>query len=179
MVGCSLKSCFVGPALLNEITVDGLKTSDNHFLRGTVFRHVVLRGHVGKLLCRSQVDMDDATSHIQRTFDVANEVWYRDVDWALDITEADYDELELLSVPALLVRRDPDRQVIVTREKAMRREWESLDLSRTYWPALLDGFLRGGGRDVVLAAPREKSRRWPRLVEGLRLLQAAGIAEPG
>jgi hypothetical protein len=99
------------------------------------------------------------------------------VDWALDITEAEFEEGELQRVPAELVRRDAETQVVVTRASAMRGEWRRLDLSRTHWATSLEFFLERGDPDVVLVAPK-RSRQFRQLLDGLKMLRDAGVAEP-
>src|SRR5262249_31081617 len=79
--------------------------------------------------------------------------------------------------PAALVLRDPATQFVVTREKALLGSWRDLDLSSTHWATSLEFFLSRGDRDVVLVAPKH-DREFGKLLDGLRLLRHAGVAEP-
>ena len=118
-----------------------------------------------------------ATSNEQASFDEMNSSFYEMVDWALDISEARFMECDIRRVPARLIRRDPETQVVVTREKALLGEWRNLDLSRTLWSGWIELFLKDGDADVVLVAPKRhpKFKEW---LGGLKLLRDAGIAEP-
>jgi len=113
----------------------------------------------------------------QAAFDEANARYYEAADWALDISEARFVECDIRRVPARLIRRDPETQVVVTREKALLGEWKKLDLSKTYWGGWIDLFLKDGDPDVVLVAPN----RHPKFIDwldGLKMLRDAGVAEP-
>jgi hypothetical protein len=59
----------------------------------------------------------------------------------------------------------------------MKGKWRELDLSETHWPTAIEFFLEEGTPDTVLVAPK-RDRNYPVLLEGLRKLRKAGIAEP-
>ena len=113
----------------------------------------------------------------QAAFDQANAEYYKTVDWALDISEARFYECDIRGVSASLIIRDPETQVVVTREKALQGKWKELDLSKTYWAGWIDLFLQSGEPDVVLVAPKRypKYQDW---LDGLKMLRDAGVAEP-
>jgi hypothetical protein len=96
---------------------------------------------------------------------------------AADISQGEFEECEIQSIPAKLVRRDPETQVIVTRAKAARGEWRKLDLSKTHWGVSLNFFLNRGDQDIVLVAPK-RDKKFSVLLDGLRMLRDAGVAEP-
>jgi hypothetical protein len=118
-----------------------------------------------------------ASPEEQEAFNAANAEFYSSVDWALDISEAEFVECDIRGIPAHLIRRDPETQVVIKREKALTGEWRTLDLSETYWPAYIEGFLEDGEDDVVLAAPIQDPK-FRVLLEGLQRLRDGGIAEP-
>jgi hypothetical protein len=118
-----------------------------------------------------------ATQRQQNAFDEANAAYYAGVDWALDVSEAEFEEVDIRRVPARLIRRDPKTQVVVTRERAMEGRWRELDLSKTDWAGWIDMFLKDGDSDLVLVAPK-RDRKYRDLVDGLKALRDAGVAEP-
>jgi hypothetical protein len=179
-----LKDCFsaasdVGPAILDEVIVDGLDSGPELlFVWGAAFRHVLLRGKVGSIKVNRGLGIQDPA--LDQRLCEANRAFYATVDWALDISQMEAVDFELEGVPARLVRRDPETQVVVTRERAMRGDWRQLDLSKTYWASVLDFFVRLDKvkePDIVLVAPR-RNRKFKALKTGLDLLRAAGVAEP-
>jgi hypothetical protein len=115
--------------------------------------------------------------HEQRAFDEANAEYYRHVDWALDISEGEFKDLELRGVPARLIRRDPETQVLITRKVALQGPWRDLDFRSNVTPACISLFLGRDEPDYVLVAPK-RSRRFRDCVADIELLRKAGIAEP-
>jgi len=112
----------------------------------------------------------------QPEFDASAEKFWQSVDWALDIREAQFIECDIRGIPARLIRRDEETQVIVRREKAAEGEWRRLALSDTQWPTALQFMLDSGDPDTVLVASK-RDRAFKRELAGLRLLRDAGIAE--
>lgn len=167
---------FVGPGIVEDCLIDGLKISKHLQTTGTVFKHVVIRGAVDKLMITPYVDLFKDYPTVQRSFDEANRTYYETVDWALDISGGLFNDCDIRAVPAHLIKRDPETQVVLTREKAMRGEWCDLDLSDTHWPTSIEFFLKDGYSDCVLAAPK-RSRNFAKLLDGLQKLRDAGVAE--
>lgn len=174
--GCEVRGCLIDAAVLEDILVDGLKTRGLLQTWGAVFRHVTLRGRLGRIMLSPAIASGVATPSEQRAFDEANARFYRDTDWALDITEGEFEELDLRGIPASLIRRDVETQVVVTRKKAMSGAWRNLDLSKTYWATSLQFLLDFGYPDTVLVAPK-RHRKYRDLLDGLKMLRDAGVAE--
>lgn len=176
---CEVEHCFIESAIIEDCIVDGLKTLGDLKICGAVFKHVVLRGKIDKVMITHpwspylSDEPPDADLPIRR----ANAEYYKHVDWALDISQGEFQELDIRSVPARLIRRDPETQVIVTREKALQGDWKYLPYPDNLWAGWIDGFLHDETPDVVLVAPK-RSKRFKPLLEGLKLLRQAGVAEP-
>jgi len=176
-VNCEVRRAFVGPAIFDEVVVDGLKIHHLLQLWSPAFRHVVLRGRIGRLMVSPFVNPATATEDQQRAFEDANRTFYDSVDWGLDLREADLAEIDLSGVPGRVVLRDPRDQALVTREAALRGEWRQLDLSGTWWGIVLEDLVRSTFESAALIAPRRHTK-YKKLVEGIRRLRDAGIAEP-
>jgi hypothetical protein len=176
-INCQVTSGSIQCAVVEDVTVDGLKTNRLFQTWAAVFKHVVLKGKIGRVMFSPAAAPGVANQDQQQAFDDANAAFYQRVDWALDISEAQFEECDIRNVPANLIRRDPETQVVVTRAKAAQGEWRKLDLSKTYWPVFLNGFLNDGDRDIILVAPK-RSKRFPALLDGLKMLRDAGVAEP-
>jgi len=177
LIQCEEIGCAVESALVEDVLIDGLKTSDLLQTWGAVYKHVVLKGNIGRIMISPVIAVGMANPREQAAFDKANEEYYKTVDWALDISEARFLECDIRRVPAHLIRRDPVTQVVVTREKALLGKWKKLDLSKTYWGGWLDYFIKSGNEDLVLVAPKRhpKYNDW---LDGLKMLRDAGVAEP-
>jgi hypothetical protein len=177
LIQCEQSGCALEAAIVEDVLVDGFKTNGLFQTWGAVFKHVTLRGKIGRIMISPAVATGTATPAQQRAFDEANAAYYAGVDWALDISEAEFEEGEIQRVPAHLIRRDPATQVVVKREKAMQGTWRQLDLSKTHWATSLEFLLERGDPDVVLVAPK-RSRKYRDLLDGLKMLRDAGVAEP-
>jgi hypothetical protein len=177
LVGCTQRACFLDAAIVEDSVVEGLRTHDLLQTWGTVFKHVVLRGRMGRIMFSQEISTGTAPLSTQRAFDDANATYYSTVDWALDITDAEVEELDIRGVPARLIRRDPESQVIVTRERAIRGRWREIDETQSYWPTAIRLFLDRGDPELVLVAPK-RDRRYRQLRDALIELRAIGVAEP-
>lgn len=168
---------FVGPGIVEDSSIEGLRISNHLQTTGTVFKHVVVKGKIDKFMVTPYVDVFKEYPGVQRSFDEANRRYYGDVDWALDISEAQFKDCDIRSVPSGLIRRDPETQVVLKREKAMEGRWREIDLSGTHWPTSIDFFLKDGEQDRVLVAPK-KARNFKSLLEGINRLRDARVVEP-
>lgn len=163
----------LGPVLVEDTEVDSLATTGVCMAWGAAFKHVALRGKCGKLVLNLPRPNERAEA-----FRKANDEYYSRVDWALDISRGEFEELELRGVPADLVRRDPSTQAVVRLETVARMQstWEKLDLAGTPWPLALRDILRWNVKDEVLVAPK-RSKNFQHWLAGLELLRHAGVAE--
>jgi hypothetical protein len=182
LTNCTNFNSQIGPAVFDEVTVDGLKSNDILILWGPSFRHVVLKGKILGQLKINETSTLRGEARDEEAFAQARAAFYKDVDWALDISEAHFGgEFDMRGVPAKLVRRDPKTQVVVTRGKAVKKAWRTkIAAWNTWWPFVIDLFLSDGDPDVVLVANRSgrREKTFKRLVEGLDDLRRAGVAEP-
>ena len=166
-------------AIVEDCLIENLKIEELLQTWGAAFKHVTLRGKIGPLMLSNCLcPTSTTTDAMQRAFEEANTAYYANVDWALDISKAEFTEdCDIRGIPARLIRRDPDTQVVITRERAMRGEWRNLDLHQTYWRAGIEFMLERGDADVVLVAPK-RAKDFEHLLRGLQLLREAGVAEP-
>jgi hypothetical protein len=171
-VNCGLKS-----AVVEEVIVDGLTSKrDPLFCRGAVFKHVVLKGDVDRVVLKPHPTSGADDEAIARDFSEFRRAYYSEVDWALDISEIRCLELNIHSVPADLVRRDPQTQAVVRRHNISSGLLSDLSWLGAEFTMSLDLFLNRGDEDLILIAPKKK-RQYPRLVEEIERLRDVGIAD--
>lgn len=181
LIDCEEVGCGLDCAIVEDTLVDGLKTSDLFQTWGAVFKHVTLRGKIGRVMVSAVLAPDTkgfAPADQQRALDEANRRYYERVDWALDIREAEFAEADLRGVPGHLVRRDPSTQALVRREQALKGTWREVDLSGTHWGISLEMLARDGTVDSEVFVASRRARNFKALVAGLARLREAGIAEP-
>lgn len=173
---CVADACTVQGAVLEDVTVDGLRSPGIFRVSAAAFRHVTLRGQVDDLLVHPSLWPGPVTEAEQRSFDDANAAFYADTDWALDIRDAEFGAAEIKGVPTRLIRRDPETQVVVSHHNALQGKWRRLGLNDTPWPALIQFLIDDGDVEKLLIAPK-RSRDFRRLQQGLMRLKEAGVAQ--
>ncbi len=178
--GSTATGCSVGPAILEEVVIDGLTVSDLLIVWGAFFRRVTLKGRVGSIKVNPYPDFDEADPELAGGFDKGRAAFYAGTDWALDISEALFREFDLGGVPARLIRRDPKTQVIVRRKRAESFPWrKKVAPWNTFWPTVVELALEENDPDFVLVAPKAaRKARLQRLVDGLENLRDIGLADP-
>jgi len=177
---CRQKNCSINPSFVEDVTVEDLDSESLLIVWACAFKHVVLRGNVGNLKINRSIPFSyarrDLRPALQSAFDRTNREYYEDVDWALDIREAEFTSGTVLGVPANLVRRDNATQFILRHEAIVEGRWRELDLSRTYWSPLLNAYHERAEGDVILIAPKA-SRDFDAALAGLVSMYDAGILE--
>ncbi|HEY6203917.1 MAG TPA: hypothetical protein VI056_12860 [Candidatus Limnocylindria bacterium] len=181
LVDCSVHATYLNGAIVEDTIIDGLRTSARTHLLvfGAVFKHVTLRGKIGTLISRPYTHLFDDESHPERDqqFKQANAAYYEQVDWAIDIREAQAAEITLIGVPARLIRRDPATQAVVRRATLADDKWKAIDLGKAYWHVTIQEMLDGGFDDVVLVAPK-RSTNYAEHLRGIEILRSERIADP-
>lgn len=175
-IDCEQHGCALETAIVEDVLIDGFKTNRLFQTWGAVFKHVVLRGKIGRLMTSPFVATGRGKSEEQKAFDEANFHYYSKADWALDISEAWFDEADLRGIPAKLIIRDPETQFILTQEKALKGIWREVDLSGTPWRIAIELFLNSGAEDEVFIAPKQNPR-YRILLDGLWRLRDKGVFE--
>lgn len=182
LIDCTENGSSIDTVILEDCLVKNLKTSGLFQIFGAVFRHVVLQGQFNRLMInndvppRGDVNLPYQYENVD-AFREANAEYYRQVDWALDISKGEFKELDIRGVPGRLVRRDPETQILVTRKRTLEGAWRDLPFRESLTAFSLEFMLKQEMADTVLIAPK-RHRKFPSFLEDLRLLREAGVAEP-
>jgi hypothetical protein len=165
---CVVKRSVSSGARFSDVLVDGLVTPSLQ-LEGCAFRHVTLRGRIGPLmLVPPNASMP---SELQAAFAAGLRDFYAGVDWALDITEAEFEGADLYYLPGDLVRRDPETQFL------LRRPAPGADLSGlpVYAEIAIRRFESTPFDTLVAVAPK-KSKKFPEILAHYQELRARKLA---
>jgi len=182
LIDCTENGCSIGTAIVENAFIENLKAPGLFQTFGAVFNRVTLRGRIDRLMITNDVlpsvlmVEEDRQREID-TFRHANAKYYSHVEWALDISQGEFRELEIRGIPSRLIRRDPETQIVVTRERVAESDWRQLDFSESLTSFSLNFLLEEGWPDMVMIAPK-RHRKFPLYLEDLQLLRQAGIAEP-
>jgi hypothetical protein len=176
---CRVSASAVGPAVLRRLKIDGLKTDSLLIIWGAVFDQVLFAGRIGKIKVNRHVHHADQSDRLQKPFDEFRQTFYEQVDWAIDISRAEFSLLELSGIPSRLIRRDPETQMVVTRERALNPDWRRrVSQDSTHWPFAIDMFLATGELDRVLVVPTAGPKKQAeKLLRELQELRALGVVE--
>jgi hypothetical protein len=176
IINCDMRNATIGPALFRNIVVENLK-SDSMILFSPVYEHVTLRGRFGRWMIHGAVQPGPPYWMPPAYWESCLR-FYKNVDWALDISQAEFADFSFRTggVPTHLVKRDPETQVVVRREQVIEGRWRRLGLAG-YTEVGLKLLLEDQATETVLVVPK-RMKDAKRLVEDLRTLQAAGIAQP-
>jgi hypothetical protein len=177
LTSCTQSYCTIYPAVIEDTVVDNLECNETFLVYSPAFKHVVLRGRIGNVSIIPHFRLDaDLESKEQRRFSRAIADYYSDVDWALNIQEALFNEVQIGGIPTELIQRDEDTQMILTRDRALEGKWKSIDLAGTHWQLAIERLLQHGEPARVLIAPK-LATNFDRLLESLLEMRDRGIVE--
>jgi uncharacterized protein YjbI with pentapeptide repeats len=174
-------NCSINGSVFEDVSLHNLKRTGDAplFLWGCVFRRVKLSGRLSGIKINRAIGAGPAFHAVQPAWDSAASKFYADVDWALDISEAQFPGgVTFEAIPGHLIRRDPGRQVLVTRKALSAANIDSLDFDKTAINIALSWFLRGSMFDSVVVAARSDSKWAKRDGAVLNMLRSEGLAEP-
>jgi|SRR5690242_1280156 len=177
---CAANGCGIGPAIFEDVEIDGLATNDLLIIWDATFHHVKLAGEIGKIKINPWAHFADRTKATQEPFTQSREALYQSIDWALDIREARFKGFDAAGIPARLFRRDPESQAVVTRELVSAEGGQRLaQADGNPWLPWIRGALSGGFSDGVLVTPLGAPKKTrDEFLAGLRQLRDLGIVEP-
>jgi hypothetical protein len=143
-----------------------------------LLRHVTLRGKIGPIKINKVAHFQDRNRNVVATADPKQPEHYENVDWALDISQAQCVDLSIEGIPARKIIRDPATQVVVTRRLAKKGGWrKKVSDWNSYWPYVIDYHLDDGEDDMVLVAPKgNKKAKFKKLLDGIKELCDLGVA---
>lgn len=176
LVGCHVRKCLIGPALLEDIHIENLN-SDVTIVWGAVFRHVTIKGRCDNLMIHGAADSGMFHGDLVRYLDLCD-VFYAGVDWALDIREAEFEDfwIRTRGIPSHLVRRDPETQAVIRREKAISGKWREMGLCGLT-QIMFKEFIRDELDSFILVAPKRGKQDFKEVMADISRLRDAGIAE--
>jgi hypothetical protein len=146
---CEHFACSARGVIFDSVSVTDIRggaLTARSFLWGCAYHHTTLRGWIAGIMFRWMISPDDEIVSLK--FQLANTKLHESFDWALDITEASFSFYqELLGVPAVKIRRDPERHFIMTNVAA--REIVR-NIGRTVWVLSAESLIESGLPDTVI-----------------------------
>lgn len=181
VVDAAVSPAELGAAAIEESTVQNVRTFGELLrVEGCVFRHVTIRGDLEMAIIDNRIDPRYPPG-LASVYERANAEYYAELEasgeWALDISEAS-GSFEIRGIPASVIRRDPETQIVMTFEQALTTDWASLSVpGASSVLGQIHLLLSNGWRDVVLIAQRG-TKDFKQDLKILRKVQAMGAALP-
>lgn len=171
-----LRKCRAGNTVLHgvrfeNVTVDGLANRSLLQFEACLFDRVTLRGRIGPIM--TMPASGTIPAEMQAAFREQAAKFFSEIDWALDISEAEFSDADFSQVPGNLVRRNPETQFLIRREAALSAAPDSLP----GFAAIVAERAGNSPYDTTVAAVPTRSKNADRYQDELRILRAQGIAE--
>ncbi|MEU1176625.1 hypothetical protein ABZ464_03070 [Streptomyces sp. NPDC005820] len=167
---CKAVGCSVHGVRFEEIVAENITFSKPMNFAACTFRQVRLEGRIGAFL--TTPPHYSLSEEVSRTFVDAMVSYYRDVDWALDISGAEFSDASLYMVPGDLVRRNEETQFLL-RRSVFEAAGDGLPSSAASYR---DRFSRTPFDSFVEIAP-VRSKYFREFHEELTELRRLGLAE--
>lgn len=165
---CRTDNCEVEGVRFESVFVDGLATK-HQALGGCLFRNVTLKGNIGPIMTTPfNIGMSDMDREVMNTALVS---YYKDVDWALDISRAEFSDADFCMVPGDLVRRDSETQFILRRD--ILGQYDRLPIRARIAASRFDVT----PFDSIVAVVPRRSKNFAKLLEEFEKLRKAGLVE--
>ena len=165
--GCTVDRCQVQGVYFEDVTVDGLNAKQIHRLYGCVFNRVVLKGKIGPIMVMPpHGGLGDRERHIAGMVEK-----YREVEWALDISQASFVDADFYCIPGDLIKYDSETQVLLRREKF---EGVRIGDLPTYAGIWASRFTETPFDSLVAIAPK-RSKSFSKYMHDIEWLHAQGL----
>jgi hypothetical protein len=183
--GMAQANCSVFEAVFRDVALTGLKQRDSAplFLWSCAFERVTLRERIDGLQIGEGVSPRRSESVLgrRRREDMHARFikeFYANSDWAIDISQAEFPaSVTFEALPGHKIKRDPGRQVVVSRDALGSPAWRVVDFDGSGLDNALRWFERYSFFDSVVLAARS-DRKWSkRDLAVLARLRDAGVAE--
>ena len=162
MTDCLLFNCLIGPVILEDITIKNLKTGDIAIFNLPLLKHIKIEGKIGKIRINNiGFNLMPTPEEKKKMIDMKNS-FYQKVDWAIDISNAEFLDFFCLGIPTNLFKINPEHQFIANRDKIIESGILSSEFinKNIVLNTILQLFVESGESDMVLVAPLAKAKKY-------------------
>lgn len=167
---CVAKRSGAAGVRFGDVVVDGLDCTVTR-LEGCVFSRVTLRGRIGHLMLTPP--NPGMPAETQEAFRDSIVRVYAGVDWALDISEAEFTGAELYYLPGDLVKRNRDTQYLIRRSVVTGVDLSDLPLRAQ----IAAGRLSATPFDSIVAVAPTRAKDFGQVKAAFDEMRARGLAE--
>ena len=163
--------CFIHGVKFENVTVHDFAADDLVDFAACVFRNVTLEGVIGPFITTRAHPSLGGERRDEITRMMVD--YYREVDWALDISRGEFVDATMPLVPGDLVRRNPETQFLVKREVLEAHPLEELPfIGKSYRRR----FSTSPFDSLVIVAPT-RSDKFSEIHAELSEMRERGLAE--
>lgn len=176
-INCDIHTAALQDVLLHDMKREG---SAPLFLWGCVFKHVQIKGRVAGLkINRSISPVPGVPDEERAAWDQLTIEFYRSVDWALDIADAQFSGgVSFEAIPGDKVRINRETQALVRRSALQGNDWwRTYDFGVTPMKVEIKSFLERSLFESVIVAARTESKYAKQDIAAINALRLSGLAE--
>jgi hypothetical protein len=180
LIDCTNFNSQIGACFLSDVRLENLRTGDLMLVWAPTLTRVTLTGKIGRVKLNDSIRLSRITPEEEKAWSEMRRAHHAQVDWALDISAAKPLLLEIAGIPAAKIRRNPETQIVVTKERLDdKRQIDSIPGLDEDLRFMLESFVVGDAFDRVFVAPTGRAaRQFKRHLDGFAALRRAGLAEP-
>jgi len=168
---CRIDESVLHGVAFERVRVRNLRASRGLRFAACVFSEVSLSGRIPSF--HTLPENSKLTLDVQKSFANSAQEFYRQAEWALDISEAELSDSDLSYIPGHLIRRDPSRQVLVSRAALTAADLNGLS---DYASIVVERTKLSPFESVVWAVPKRIGKSQGR-IKAIEELRDRGIVE--
>ena len=179
LLGCKQRACSLTNAAIHDVLIDGIGRAGRMplFLSAVVLEHVILRGRIAMFKMGPTPSLSPSEEELKR-WHQASADFYSQVDWALDISEAQFTSgPDLHFIPGHLVRRDPETQALVHRSALSEINLSGSPIDDTGLSVALQWFLEDSPFDTAALVVPTHATYAAQELQALQWLRREGLAD--
>jgi hypothetical protein len=191
MIDCVFENCefngrsnFQDKGYLQNVLLHNIKNSDYMRIGGIIFDRVIFKGKFDKWILDSShfgmmVDYQMIGEEESVPLDIYAESEYKNIEWALDISEAEFKECDLRpSIPAHLVKRNKETQILISYKNAIDIKSKNYIELKNYKAQSFFNYTIGSTKkDTIFVAPLRNPKKFKEYMEAFKILREEGIAK--
>lgn len=172
---CKFIHTYICTCLLEGVVFENVSFMDYGRFMSTLFNRVIFKGKFNSFSIQRLALLGDKNAKQQMLINNYRENFYKNIDWAIDISQAKLSEFYCDSIPTNLIIRDPDTQFVISKNNF--NDLDLLDVSFRknfkYLTSILEDFLNGEQNEMIIAVPLSKPKSFKEpIINGLKELKA-------
>jgi uncharacterized protein YjbI with pentapeptide repeats len=174
---CIQTNCIIEQAIFENLKISNLNNKSLVQSWGALFKNCVFEGKIGRIMLSENVTLEDV--NLIDKFKDSSKDFYKNINLAIDISKAEFLEFDNRCIPAQLIKRDPETQVIIKRNNLLKfNNFNTLvDFEETNFNRHFELFMERNLDDMILIAPKMNKKKFPMCLRVINRLVEINVAE--